>query len=165
MYFAFWNPFRLDFVLCELSFMFTIVLWLLYISVIISFIYLYARSGIVTTVYSSTVPFTLRSSYINVSLSSTSSFPLRCRCYCTSLLVRHCLSVNSLFIWFLLRIYVHSLRSTSTDWNWDEQLLLYSQSRRSLFMWTMKWGNVESTNQRSEAVLLNPRSNSLPLFI
>ena len=52
----------------------------------------------------------------------------------------------------LSEIYVHSLRSTSTDWVLDEQLLLYSRSRRFLFTCTIKWGNIESTNQRSETV-------------
>ncbi len=32
-------------------------------------------------------------------------------------------------------------------------------------MCTIKWGNIEYTNQRSEAVLLNPRSNSLCVYL
>ena len=98
---------------------------------------------------------------------SFSSFLLRCYCYCTSLLVRHCLSISINFTCFLLRIYfhsstlydlrllseiyVHSLRSTFTLW--DLRLLIGVGMSNSFYIHDL--GDLCS-RVRSSGEILNP---------
>ena len=77
---------------------------------------------------------------------------------CSSLVRIVWVSVVFSFGSMFTSVYVHWL-----DWAVSSLFILTVEG--NLYMWLVRWNDVESTNQRLVVVLLNPRSSSPALYV